>query len=94
MEDLLVFVAKGYMPIFVVENQWLKHLGMCQNPIVVFPNLKQMVQHTIHSLVAKTMDQYVMPALDSCVIANVSFDLWMSRSGHDTFALVINFINP
>jgi len=94
MEDLLFFVAKGYMLISVAENQWLKHLGMCQNPIVVFPNKKQMVQHTIPSLVAKTMDQYVMPALDPCVITNVSFDLWMFRSGHDTFALVINFINP
>jgi hypothetical protein len=82
------------MFIFVAENQWLKHLGMCQNPIVMFPNQKQMVQHTIPSLVAKTMDQYVMLALDSCVIANVSFDLWMFRFGHDTFALVIDFMNP
>jgi hypothetical protein len=52
------------------------------------------VQHTIPSLVAKTMDHYVMPALESCVTTIGSFDLWMYRSGHDTFALVINFINP
>jgi hypothetical protein len=52
-----------------------------------------MVKHAIPSLVAKTMEQYVMLALDSCVIAIASFDLWMSRSRHDTFALVINFIN-
>ncbi len=32
MEDLLMFVAKGYMPIFVIENQWLKHMVLCQNP--------------------------------------------------------------
>jgi len=31
-EDLLFFVAKGYMPIFGMENQWLKHLVMHQNP--------------------------------------------------------------
>jgi len=42
--------------------------------------------------VAKTMEQYVMLALDSCVIITTSFDLWVSRSGHDTLALVINFI--
>jgi len=40
MEDLLLFVAKAYMPIFVVENQWLKHLVMRQNLQVVFPNRK------------------------------------------------------
>jgi hypothetical protein len=31
MENLL-FVAKGYMPISIVKNQWLKHLVMDQNP--------------------------------------------------------------
>lgn len=32
MEDLLMFVAKGYMVIFVVESQWLRNLVMHQNP--------------------------------------------------------------
>jgi hypothetical protein len=31
-----LFVAKGYMPISIVKNQWLKHLVMDQNPWVVF----------------------------------------------------------
>jgi hypothetical protein len=52
-----------------------------------------MVQLAILSLVVKTMDKYVMLALDFCVMANVSFDLWMSTFGHNTFAIVINFIN-
>ncbi len=34
-----------------------------------------------------------MPTLDSCVTTIASFDLWMSKFGHNTFALVINFIN-
>ncbi len=34
-----------------------------------------------------------MLALESCITTIISFDLWMSKSGHDTFALVINFIN-
>jgi len=28
MEDML-FVAKAYKPIFIVKNQWLRHLVMC-----------------------------------------------------------------
>jgi hypothetical protein len=60
----------------------------------MFPNRKQMVQHVISSLVAKTMDHYVMLTLDSCVTTIASFDLWMSKSRQDTFALAINFINP
>jgi hypothetical protein len=43
-------------------------------------------------LVVKTMEQYVVPILKSCV--TITFDLWMSKSfRHDTFTLVINFIN-
>jgi hypothetical protein len=65
---------------------------MCQNPWVVFPNQKQMVQHHVPSLVVKTMEQYVVPILKSCV--TITFDLWMSKLfKHDTFTLVINFIN-
>ncbi len=52
-----------------------------------------MVQHAISSLVAKTMKQYVIPTLDSCVTTITSFDLWMFRFGHDTSIFVINFIN-
>jgi hypothetical protein len=33
MEDLLLFIAKGYnMLISIVEIQWLKHLVINQNP--------------------------------------------------------------
>jgi hypothetical protein len=41
--------------------------------------------------VSKTMEEYVIPTLEYCVITT-SFDLWMSKSGHDTFAILINFI--
>ncbi len=39
------------------------------------------------------MDTYVLPTLLSCVTSSVNFDLWMSQSGFDTFALVMNFID-
>jgi hypothetical protein len=34
-----------------------------------------------------------MPTLDLCVTTIASFDLWMFKFGHNTFAFVINFIN-
>jgi hypothetical protein len=40
---------------------------MHQNPQSVFSNHKQMVQHSILSLVVKTMEQCVIPTLDSYV---------------------------
>jgi hypothetical protein len=32
MEGLLLFITKIYMPIFIVESQWLRCLIMHQNP--------------------------------------------------------------
>jgi len=49
-----------------------------------------MVQHAILELVAKTMENFVMPTLESYIIAKKKIDLWMSKSRHDTFVLVIN----
>ncbi len=66
---------------------------MHYNPHVMFPNYKEMVQHAIPSLVVKTMEQYVMSFLDLGVIPTFLKNLWMSRSKHDKFALVINFNN-
>jgi hypothetical protein len=51
------------------------------------------VQHAILELVTKTMEKFVMLALESCITITTSFDLWISRSRHETFALVIIFIN-
>ncbi len=39
------------------------------------------------------MEQYVMSTLDLGVIPTISFILWMSKSEHDKFVLVINFNN-
>jgi hypothetical protein len=35
---------------------------------------------------------YVLPKLTDYIFAIGSFDLWMSKSVHDIFALVINFL--
>jgi hypothetical protein len=35
----------------------------------------------------------MIPDIDKCETMTTTFDLWMSRSKYDTFALVINFIN-
>jgi hypothetical protein len=39
------------------------------------------------------MEIYVLFALGSCAIVNISFDPWMFRTRFDTFSLVINIIN-
>jgi hypothetical protein len=60
---------------------------------VQFPSRKQFVYEHLLDLLQKTMEIYVILDIDKCETMTTTFDLWMSRSRYDTFALVINFIN-
>ncbi|KAJ7552447.1 hypothetical protein O6H91_06G055400 [Diphasiastrum complanatum] len=93
LEDLVLYIVKGYRPLSSVENIWLRRLILRQCNRLVFPSRHQLVEEAISQMVAKTLERYVLPLLASCVTATASFDLWMSRGGIDTFALVINFLN-
>ena len=93
LEDLVFFIAKGYKTLAVVESPWLRRLVMRRDPKVKFPTRKALVHEHIPALFSKTMEQYVLPAIASCATASITFDLWMSRAGFDTFALVVNFID-
>ncbi len=44
-------------------------------------------------MVEKFGENCVIPTLASCITCTCSFDLWMSRSGFDTFVIVVSFIN-
>ena len=66
---------------------------MRRDPKVVCPSRKQLVREHIPTMLAKTMDRYVLPLINSCQTASITSNLWMSRIGWDTFALVVNFID-
>jgi len=90
------FIAKGYETLAMVESPWLRRLVMRRDPKVKFPTRngrKALVYEHIPTLFAKTMEWYVLPVIASCTTASITFDLWMSRVGFDTFALVVNFID-
>ena len=88
-----MFIAKGYESLSIVESAWLRRLMMRRDPKVVCPSRKQLVREHIPAMLAKTMDRYVLPLISSCQTASITFDLWMFRTGWDTFALVVNFID-
>jgi hypothetical protein len=44
-------------------------------------------------MLAKTMDRYVLPILAQCDTATMAFNLRMSWTNFDTFALIVNFLN-
>lgn len=67
---------------------------LCLCGQVKFPFWKQLVCEHIPALLQITMATYVFLAIVQYAIVTKIFDLRMLRSGYDTFALIINFINP
>jgi hypothetical protein len=55
--------------------------------------LTSISDRNIPNIVEKTKERYVLLPLASCVTCTTSFDLWMFRGGHDTFSMVVSFIN-
>jgi hypothetical protein len=77
IENLMLFVAKRYEILFMVECPLLCCLVMKQNGKIHFPTRKQLVKNHIPLMLAKIMDYYVLPTLAQCDTTTVTFDLWM-----------------
>jgi hypothetical protein len=60
---------------------------------VMFPSKHQLVNEMIPTIENKSMDKYVIPSLASWITYIVSFYLWIFCAGHDTFTMLVNFIN-
>jgi hypothetical protein len=93
IEDIFYIIIKGYMPLSIVERAWLKQMVLRLYGQIQFPSHKKLVHEHLRALLHKTMEIYMFPAIGQCATMTTTFDLWMSRLGYDTFALVINFIH-
>ncbi len=58
----------------------------------MFSSKHYLVTNVISNIVEKTKERYVLPSLVSCITCT-SFNFWMFLGEHDTFAMVVNFIN-
>jgi len=93
IEDLVLVIVKGYMPLSIVGNPWLKQMVLHLCGQVRFPSHKQLVCEYLPILLLIIMEVCMFLAISWCVTVITTFDLWMSRLGYDIFALVINSIN-
>jgi len=63
MEDLMLYIAKGYEALQKVKNLWMRRHVMRWDPKVVFPTWKQLVEEHIHNMHENTMTWYVLPTI-------------------------------
>jgi hypothetical protein len=53
LEDLILYIAKGYHLLSSIENSWLKHLVLCQHGHVQFPFQEQLVNEVLLDIMTK-----------------------------------------
>lgn len=92
LEDLTMYITKDHCPLSTITNPWLKHLVLCQCEKVVFPSNNVFVNEMLFNMVNLIVEKFLNPMLANCMTWTTTFDLWMSWSNNDTFA-VVSFIN-
>ncbi len=75
-----------------VINITFCHNGFTLMPSCFFPSHSQLLEKVFRIMITMCMDMHVLPKLVSEAIVSISFDLWMSKGGVNTFALVINYL--
>jgi hypothetical protein len=59
LEDLMLFMVKGLLPMKFVESIWFQRLSYELCPQIIFPLRNVFVENVLPSLVKKTMVIYV-----------------------------------
>jgi len=93
LTNMVLLIAKGCISLSMCDSPWLRTLVLQCDSKINFPSRRSLMRVHIPNMLAKTMELYVLPSLSACATASITFDLWMSRAGYDTFALIVNFID-
>lgn len=64
----------------IVESSGLRRLVMYRDPKVHSLSHKQLSHQLIPGMLAKTMQCFMLPALNVCAIIYVTSNLWMSHT--------------
>lgn len=75
LQNLVLLIAKGCIPLSLVESQWVRRLVLMCDSRINFPSRKQFVREHIPAMYTKTMEQYVLPLLGKSATVSVTFDL-------------------
>jgi len=88
-----LFIAKELVSLYFVEALFFMRLILKQNSRLNFPLRQVLVNDILPRMAKLTKDKYVYWSLESCHSCIVSFHLWMSKAGVDTFVMIVHFLN-
>lgn len=76
IEDLVLYIAKGYEALQKVEDLWMRRLVMRCDLKVVFPTWEQLVEEHIQNMLENTMTWYVLPMIATCAQYQALFSIF------------------
>jgi len=65
MENLVLFIYKGYKLLSTCQRVWLYRLIFCMCPHVMFPSQSSFVEEVRLTMVTKSMELHVLTYLES-----------------------------
>jgi hypothetical protein len=63
IEDFVLMIAKGYMPMSIMQSPWLRWMELRPCGQVWFPFHRQLICEHLLTLLQKTMEVYVFPTI-------------------------------
>jgi hypothetical protein len=73
LEDLVLYIFKGYRSFSTCENIWLHMLVLQQCPCVVFPFHSSLLERMLLTMVTKTIKFHVLPHLSFATTMSTKF---------------------
>ncbi len=92
LEDLVLYICKGYKPLSSCENVYLQRFSFTPKPLCIISFLIFFYGRSVANHGEKDHGPD-LPNLVLAIVASTSFYLWIFHGGVDTFALVINFLS-
>ncbi len=89
LEDLVLYIVKGYCQLSYTKNILLEHLVFCQYGHVVCLRW-QLSNEVILNMFNKIVEHHILHSFAKTTTINVTFDLWMSCGGFDTWRYYTN----
>jgi hypothetical protein len=68
LEDLVLYICKGYKPLSTCKNIWLRSLVIHQCLCVNFLSCSNLLEHVLPEIIQKTMNLHVLPSLKTITI--------------------------
>jgi hypothetical protein len=80
IDDLVLVVVKGLLPLNTIENLSMRWFGLQTNPQLVFPSHKNIIEEILFCMMKCTLEEFVLPYVNA--IFSITTTFYLSTKVH------------